>query len=81
MKRSRRPPDPTAPTERQADVLAWISRFCLTHHRPPSVREVSAAYGLRSPVGMSATIDALRAKGLLVKGILRPTGVMYTCAG
>ena len=80
MTGTRRPIDPTEPTPRQAAILAWIAAYCLRNHAPPTLGEVAAGMGMAGRTGPLEQVRALRRKGLLAEGILRPVGVMYTCS-
>lgn len=53
-----------APTERQAEVLAWIRDFVAKQGFPPTVREIGAAFGF-SFANASLHLKALDRKGLL----------------
>lgn len=79
MNRSRRPIDPTEPTPRQAAILEWITAHCLRHHAPPTLAEIAAGMGMSGRSGPLEQVRALRRKGLIAEGILRPVGVLYTC--
>ena len=78
---ARRPIDPTQPTPRQAAILAWITSYCLRHHAPPTLAEIAKGMGMSGRSGPLCQVQALRAKGLLAEGILRPKAVVYTCSG
>lgn len=53
-------------TERQAKILAWIDQYAAEHNRRiPSYREIARAFGVRSPNGVKAHVDALERKGFL----------------
>jgi len=79
LNRSRRPLDPTEPTPRQAAILAWITSHCLKHHRPPTLQQIADGMGMAGKTGPMEQVRALRRKGLLAEGILRPKVVVYTC--
>ena len=80
MTGTRRPVDPTQPTPRQAAILAWITEHCLRHHQPPTLGEVAKGMGMAGRTGPLEQVRALRRKGLLAEGILRPNVVVYTCS-
>ena len=80
MTGTRRPLDPTEPTPRQAAILAWITEHCLATHRPPTLQQVADGMGMAGKTGPLEQVRALRRKGLLAEGILRPVGVLYTCS-
>lgn len=52
-------------TERQAQVLAFIEEFQSGHGYPPTVREVAARFGFRSPRAAHDHMKALEKKGYL----------------
>ncbi|MDR0324743.1 MAG: transcriptional repressor LexA [Oscillospiraceae bacterium] len=52
---------------KQQRILEFIERFTKEHKYPPSVREIGAAVGLRSPSTVHAHIKALKEKGFLQK--------------
>jgi len=81
MRPARRPTDPTEPTPRQAAILAWITAHCLANHRSPTLQQVADGMGMAGKTGPMEQVRALRRKGLLAEGILRPVGVLYTCSG
>ena len=59
-------PPPVALTDKQRAVYDWIVQFCETHGYSPTVREVSAAFG----VNINATLGHLKAlakKGWITK--------------
>ena len=80
MRPARRPVDPTEPTPRQAAILAWITAHCLRHHAPPTLQQVADGMGMAHRTGPQQQVQALRRKGLIAEGILRPKAVVYTCS-
>jgi repressor LexA len=52
---------------KQQRILAFIEQFTREHKYPPSVREIGAAVGLRSPSTVHAHIKTLTEKGFLQK--------------
>jgi hypothetical protein len=50
-------------TDRQASILAYIAGYRDRNGYAPSVREIGAAHGIRSPSGVAAQLRALRKKG------------------
>lgn len=50
-------------TEQQARVLAWIEANAAMYS--PTVREIAAAFGFKSPNGVSCHLVALERKGYL----------------
>lgn len=55
----------SAPTPRQIEVLAFIAS---REHRPPTLREISAAFGFRSHHSAHEHLRLLKAKGLVDRG-------------
>lgn len=53
------------PTDRQAEMLAYIKGHIREHGLPPTTREIGLALGIRSPNGVMCHIKALIAKGCL----------------
>jgi SOS-response transcriptional repressor LexA len=56
-------PPPVALTERQAEVLAFIEKNSGMYG--PTVREIAAGLGIRSPNGVTGHLDALEKKGVI----------------
>jgi repressor LexA len=52
---------------KQQRILEFVEQFTREHKYPPSVREIGAAVGLRSPSTVHAHIKALTEKGFLQK--------------
>jgi repressor LexA len=52
-------------TDRQAAVLAFVQEWSARHGVPPTVREVAARFGFRSPRAAADHLDALVRKGAL----------------
>jgi repressor LexA len=62
-------PDSRAVTPRQQEVLDWVKAFIRDHSMPPTVREIGAAFGIKS----SSVFDLLKAleqKGHVRRGDL-----------
>jgi len=74
---SRRPASPEALTPRQAEVCGWIEEFCLFHNAPPTLAEIAAGMGMSTRGGAKMHVDALRQKGYLAQGAIRPKSVVY----
>ena len=55
------------PTERQQEVLDFISRYIVSHAYPPTIREVAEHFSI-SIKGASDHLGALKKKGLLKQG-------------
>lgn len=61
--RSRRPL-----TDRQASILAWIGDFIVNRGMPPTLREIGAAFGIKSTNGVNDHLRALERKGYVTRG-------------
>ncbi|MBQ3096376.1 MAG: transcriptional repressor LexA [Clostridia bacterium] len=55
-------------SEKQQQILAFIEQFSAREGYPPSVREICAAVGLRSPSTVHAHLRVLTERGLLNRG-------------
>ena len=53
------------PTDRQQSVLDFIVRYVNEHGYPPSIREIGAAFGIKSLRGVTVHLDALERKGYI----------------
>ena len=53
------------PTDRQAQLLACVVQLGARSGRPPTIRELAEACGIRSTNGVHSQLKALRRKGLL----------------
>ena len=54
--------------ERQQRILDCIEEAVTRQGYPPTVREIGAAVGLRSPASVQSHLSALQAKGLIRRG-------------
>ncbi|MBU1155099.1 MAG: transcriptional repressor LexA [Proteobacteria bacterium] len=59
-------------TQRQAQVLAFIEEFTSANGYPPTVREVAANFGFRSPRAAHDHMKALEKKGFMRSRAGRP---------
>lgn len=55
----------TTLTPRQSEILAFIRQHIAQQGVPPTLREIGAHFGIRSPNGVMSHITRLRAKGHL----------------
>lgn len=62
-------PDIEPLTARQSEVLAWVKGFIREHGMPPTVREIGAAFGIKSS-SVFELLQALQRKGQLRRGDL-----------
>lgn len=65
-------------TDRQAQVLAWISRYIDDHGYSPTIREMCVALGIRSPNGVVCHLEPLRRKGYIDWLDARPRTIRTT---
>jgi repressor LexA len=56
---------PTRLTERQNEAFEFIRRFMRTERKPPTLREIGDALGIRSTNGVSKLVRTLEKKGYL----------------
>lgn len=56
-------------TPRQQEILAWVKGFIRDHGMPPTVREIGAAFGIKSSSAFEL-LQALERKGQLRRGDL-----------
>jgi len=66
-------------TPRQADILGYVAVHQQEHGYAPVIREIGAAFGIRSPNAILGHLRALERKGYLKREprksrTLRPTG-------
>ncbi len=52
-------------TSRQREILDFIDGYWCLHRRPPTVREIGAAIGLKSPASVHYHLEALARNGLV----------------
>ena len=62
-------PRTTALSPRQRETLAWVKDFIQAHGMPPTVREIGAAFGIKSS-SVFGLLKALARKGYLRRGDL-----------
>jgi repressor LexA len=55
-------------TDRQQEILEYVSSFTRDAGYPPTVREIGRATGLRSPRSVSQHLQALERKGFIHRG-------------
>lgn len=54
-------------TDRQRAVLTYITDYIDVRHKPPTVREIQANFGFRSPSTVTAHLNALERKGKILR--------------
>jgi len=55
-------------TKRQKEVLDMIAGHIRREGRPPSIPEIAAHFGMKSPNGVAKHLAALEAKGAIIRG-------------
>lgn len=63
-------------SERQADILAFISRHCSDSGYPPTVREIGLAVGLASPSTVHAHLAKLEEEGYIQRDPSKPRAML-----
>jgi len=63
-------------TERQVEILEFISRHCAVHGYPPTVREIGLAVGLASPSTVHAHLAKLEATGHIRRDPTKPRAML-----
>jgi repressor LexA len=58
-------------TDRQREILAYIRKYITDNGYPPTVREIGAAFGIRSTNGVADHLKSLERKGFLTRGSLK----------
>jgi repressor LexA len=58
-------------TQRQQEILDFVSRSIREHGYPPTIREIGEAFGIRSPNGVNDHLKALQRKGYLAREDLK----------
>lgn len=70
-------------TEKQREVYLFLKRV-ITKGQPPTIREIGARFGIRSPNGVMCHLKALERKGLIVHSSRTSRGIRiadsYRCA-
>jgi repressor LexA len=54
---------PEALTDRQRSILEFLQQFLRENNYPPTIREIGAHFGIRSPKGVQDHLEALEKKG------------------
>ena len=74
-------PDASRPTERQAEILAWIIKFLDANGFPPTLRQIGAAFAIRSTNGINDHLRALERKGCIERSQAYARGIAVTPHG
>lgn len=67
-------------TARQQDILGYMRQHLVDEQRLPTLRELMARFGIGSPNGVVVTLNAMVAKGRLLRGVKGTAGA-YRLAG
>lgn len=62
-------------TTRQQEIADFISTYSFRRGLPPTVREIGAHFGIRSPNGVACHLKALQKKGIVTKAERRSRSV------
>lgn len=71
----------TAPTGRQAEILAFIEEHLDTHGYPPTVREIGQGVGLASPSTVHRHLEKLEEGGHLRRDPSKPRAMLVGMKG
>ncbi|MSO43900.1 MAG: transcriptional repressor LexA [Thermoleophilia bacterium] len=71
----------TAPTDRQADILAFIEDHLARRGYPPTVREIGSGVGLASPSTVHRHLEKLEAGGHLTRDPSKPRAMLLGVPG
>ncbi len=69
------------PTRRQLQVLATVHKLLIDQKMPPTLREIGDALGISSKNGVNDHLNALVAKGLLLRKPMLSRAIWVTDAG
>ena len=64
-------------TEKQGNIYDWMREFNRMHGFSPSIREICAAFGIRSPNGAKGHVDALEMKGYISRSGCQARAIVY----
>ena len=65
-------------TDRQTEILTFISKHCTLHGYPPTVREIGFAVGLTSPSTVHAHLAKLEAGGHIRRDPTKPRAMLLS---
>lgn len=65
-------------SDRQAEILTFISKHCSVHGYPPTVREIGLAVGLTSPSTVHAHLAKLEAAGHIRRDPTKPRAMLLS---
>ena len=62
-------------TDRQRAILVWLQAYVATKGYPPTIREISTAFGIRSTNGVVDHLSRLEAKGWIERDPFATRGI------
>lgn len=65
-------------SDRQTEILTFISKHCTVHGYPPTVREIGLAVGLTSPSTVHAHLAKLEAAGHIRRDPTKPRAMLLS---
>lgn len=65
-------------SDRQSEILTFISKHCAVHGYPPTVREIGFAVGLTSPSTVHAHLAKLEAGGHIRRDPTKPRAMLLS---
>ena len=65
-------------SDRQSEILTFISKHCAVHGYPPTVREIGLAVGLTSPSTVHAHLAKLEAGGHIRRDPTKPRAMLLS---
>lgn len=65
-------------SDRQSEILSFISKHCAVHGYPPTVREIGLAVGLTSPSTVHAHLAKLEAGGHIRRDPTKPRAMLLS---
>jgi repressor LexA len=65
-------------SDRQTEILTFISKHCSVHGYPPTVREIGLAVGLTSPSTVHAHLAKLEAAGHIRRDPTKPRAMLLS---
>lgn len=65
-------------SDRQTEILTFISKHCAVHGYPPTVREIGLAVGLTSPSTVHAHLAKLEAAGHIRRDPTKPRAMLLS---
>ena len=60
-----KPTEPTKPTKRQGEILAFVKKYIKENGMPPTRKEISKAFGFESHAAAQQHLELLQKKGVV----------------